>query len=564
MVRAFHAALEKSCPKVACGGRQYKDHWYYDTEVKELYARVNTARKLFRRSRTPDNLELLQAAVRTTDRRLKEIRQEKWLEWCASLNAHTSLSQLWDHIRRATGKGKRRAPPHPAPQQEAERLVTLFRDRAESAQLPEPTRRIQQDRHERRSNLVEEACQTASAHDAAFTYDELLVVQKTSRQTAPGEDQISYTMIHKSGEGTKRALLALINASWQQGQLPDSWKRAIGALRHVKTQRALRRLEDACMELGLKINPNKTKAINFRGKQTPNIQLRIQDTAIEWVASHQCLGVHFAHRLTFTPQVTYLRERMATRLNAMRKLTGLSAGADFSVLRTYYVHAIRSLVDYSAVALVGFDSRRIQALQTQQNKALRLMVGAPIWAKIANLQVETNVAPVEVAAALTASNLGFAANLGEDVPNANYDPPPPWTATRTTYSCRLPNAPRDDATRRRIHGELQIARFAYEGSAVYYTDGSADPDTGRCGAAFGPGAAAGSRVLPADTFFNSPGIHRDASECTSTACALDIIATGGSQEVFRLNDRAPTATYNKRNRSSTGFYSATGLQNYAR
>ncbi|KAK8372147.1 hypothetical protein O3P69_012693 [Scylla paramamosain] len=333
------------------------------------------------------------------------------------------------------------------------------RDRAESAQLPEPTRRIQQDRHERRSNLVEEACQTASAHDAAFTYDELLVVQKTSRQTAPGEDQIS------------------------------------------------------------------------------------------------------------------------------------------------------SLVDYSAVALVGFDSRRIQALQTQQNKALRLIVGAPMWAKIANLQVETNVAPLEVritkivatvaakiltrpgytltrdrlraaiaqgphfddarwtrkvAAALTASNLGFAANLGEDVPNANYDPPPPWTATRTTYSCRLPDAPRDDATRRRIHGELQIARFVYEGSAVYYTDGSADPDTGRCGAAFGPGAAAGSRVLPADTFFNSPGIHREASECTSTACALDIIATGGSQEVFRLNDRAPTATYNKKNRSSTGFYSATGLQNYAR
>ncbi|KAK8385622.1 hypothetical protein O3P69_016418 [Scylla paramamosain] len=422
-----------------------------------------------------------------------------------------------------------------------------------------------------------------------------------------------------------------------------------GALRHAKTQRALRRLEDACMELGLKINPKKTKAINFLGKQTPNIQLQIQDTAIEWVASHQCLGVHFHHRLTFTPQVTYLRERMATRLNAMRKLTGLSAGADFSVLRTYYVHAIRSLVDYSAVALVGFDSRRIQALQTQQNKALRLMVGAPIWAKIANLQVETNVAPIEVritkivatvaakiltrlgytltrdrlraaiaqgphfddarwtrkvAAALTASNLGFAANLGEDVPNANYDPPPPWTATRTTYSCRLPDVPRDDATRRRIHGELQIARFAYEGSAVYYTDGSADPDTGRCGAAFrqpsrrslfrsdppsqpskrqrgvekitspptgtdltptkGPEAAAGSRVLPADTFFNSPGIHREASECTSTACALDIIATGGSQEVFRLNDRAPTATYNKRNRSSTGFYSATGLQNYAR
>ncbi|KAK8371777.1 hypothetical protein O3P69_016237 [Scylla paramamosain] len=52
----------------------------------------------------------------------------------------------------------------------------------------------------------------------------------------------------------------------------------------------------------------------------------------------------------------------------------------------------------------------------------------------------------------------------------------------TVYSCKLPD-PRDDTVRRRIHGELQIARLTINDAAVFYTDGSVDED-GRSGAAF--------------------------------------------------------------------------------
>lgn len=59
LVRALHSALEKACPTSHHGNRQYKDLWYCNDEVKELYARVNTARKLFRRHICDDNRELL-------------------------------------------------------------------------------------------------------------------------------------------------------------------------------------------------------------------------------------------------------------------------------------------------------------------------------------------------------------------------------------------------------------------------------------------------------------------------------------------------------------------------
>ena len=141
------------------------------------------------------------------------------------MNEHTSLSQLWRQIKQTTGNTKPRAPPHPAPQEEAERLVTLFQDRAATNQLPASTRRRQEDRHLERLELVERVCQVASEHDADFCFEELLAVEKQGKTTTPGEDMITYTMIKNSGEGTKRLILNLINASWQQGQLPEAWRR---------------------------------------------------------------------------------------------------------------------------------------------------------------------------------------------------------------------------------------------------------------------------------------------------------------------------------------------------
>ena len=74
-------------------------------------------------------------------------------------------------------------------------------------------------------------------------------------------------------------------------------------------------------------------------------------------------------------------------------MTGLTAGADCEVSSTYYIHAVRSLIDYSAIALVGINQDQVHKLQ---NKALRLMVGAPVWTKITNLQLEMHIAPVDI------------------------------------------------------------------------------------------------------------------------------------------------------------------------
>ena len=296
-----------------------------------------------------------------------------------------------------------------------------------------------------------------------------------------------------------------------------------------KAQRALQQIEEKCIELGLKINPLKTKAMAIKQRRMPEGRLAIQGTDIDWVTTHPCLGITFDSSLTFQPHIEALKERMAARINAMRRMTGLSAGADYAVLRAYYVHAIRSLIDYSSLALARLSPTQLHILQVQQNKALRLIVGVPIWTKVSNLQMETNIAPIEarvtkkvaataakiltrpgyemarrrlrtavaqgalfdttrwtrkVSSTLASSGISYAAALGDDQPSRNYMEPPPWERDRTIYNCKLPDVPRGNVAGRRIQGELQIARLMSEDTAVYYTDGSVDSYTGRSGAAF--------------------------------------------------------------------------------
>ena len=162
----------------------------------------------------------------------------------------------------------------------------------------------------------------------------------------------------------------------------------------IKTKTALKALEHACQSLGLKINAGKTKCMAIGHKTPPNLDLQIQGQKLTWTTSHQVLGVYIDHRLDMGLQVSYLRERSKTRTNVLRTLTSYPSGADYEVLRLYYTHAIRSLIDYCAPALITLSDTQYQKIEVIQNNAMRTMLGAPRWTKIRNMQVETRLDPL--------------------------------------------------------------------------------------------------------------------------------------------------------------------------
>ena len=87
----------------------------------------------------------------------------------------------------------------------------------------------------------------------------------------------------------------------------------------------------------------------------------MEQQAIEWVRQHQCLGVWLSARLTFYNHVEYLRERTSARLAIMRHITSLSGGANDYVLRAFYLHGIKPIIEYSVPTLANVTEHRFTA-----------------------------------------------------------------------------------------------------------------------------------------------------------------------------------------------------------
>ena len=193
--------------------KHFKDAWYYSPEVKKIKNRLNRVRKLYRRNPTQPLRELLSEVVRDTNIQLKEIRTSKWLEWCARLNQHTSTKELWLWLNRIA-KNKNKSHTHPNPQDEAEKLAVAFASRSATNQLPIQTQNTQQTLSQERWERINAACAQAAVTDTPFTTMELHNTFTSKKDTAPGADGITYTMLKNMGEAGDHLFLLLQNQSY--------------------------------------------------------------------------------------------------------------------------------------------------------------------------------------------------------------------------------------------------------------------------------------------------------------------------------------------------------------
>jgi len=76
-VKSLQEAADKAIPRTRPTSRQYKDHWFYCSKVKELNHRVNMARKNYRRHPTIANRHLLQDIVKDTREEMKKNKTRK-------------------------------------------------------------------------------------------------------------------------------------------------------------------------------------------------------------------------------------------------------------------------------------------------------------------------------------------------------------------------------------------------------------------------------------------------------------------------------------------------------
>lgn len=158
----------------------------------------------------------------------------------------------------------------------------------------------------------------------------------------------------------------------------------------------LRRFSKKCASLGLIINPIKTKYIS-RSRKLPYIP-RLGGQTIARTDTYKYLGVmvtapHLMSRSSrFTKDIVQnIKERCLERLKPLHYISNRYIGASLRVLRLMYISLVRSMIDYASPVLSMFPPSALKPLEVLQNKAMRIILGCPMTAKVLVMRKELDL-----------------------------------------------------------------------------------------------------------------------------------------------------------------------------
>ena len=139
-----------------------------------------------------------------------------------------------------------------------------------------------------------------------------------------------------------------------------------------QTNRADRSAAKCAQSLdGVHITSQAYTSVNY-----PEPTLLLNGTPVPVVQETKFLGVVFDRKLSFIPHIKHLKDKCTKALNLLRVLAHTSWGADQETLLHLYRSLIRSKLDYGWIVYLSARGSYLRMLDSIQNHALRLCLGA--------------------------------------------------------------------------------------------------------------------------------------------------------------------------------------------
>lgn len=203
-VNGINSAAEKSIPLVKiCTDplSKFKPKPYWNADLSKAVAKRRLALSKFRRNPTPCNLDILEKHSHDAKLSLIRAKSQGWRDFCSSINESTSVSEAWNRMRWM--KGHKRSKFYASKQQIEDLLCNLAPDYV-IPQMP-----------------VIDSNNTSL--EIKFTTQELDKCLK-KKDTAPGDDQITFSMLHNLPKSAKLYLLEIYNLILETGNIPIQWR----------------------------------------------------------------------------------------------------------------------------------------------------------------------------------------------------------------------------------------------------------------------------------------------------------------------------------------------------
>lgn len=133
---------------------------------------------------------------------------------------------------------------------------------------------------------------------------------------------------------------------------------------------ALDLITSSCKTLGLKASAIHT------GPSRPHDHRPSQGWNIKWTGNAKYLGHIFSSCYHQNGKLAHLKKYIQFGIHAMKKLTSTKTGTGFRILRTFYVQAVQSIIDFTSQSIIDLISNLLAKLETFQNKAMQAIPDA--------------------------------------------------------------------------------------------------------------------------------------------------------------------------------------------
>ncbi|MES9884148.1 MAG: endonuclease/exonuclease/phosphatase family protein, partial [Sedimenticola sp.] len=217
--------------------------WWNDTCTEAIKNR-ETCRRKWRQAKRGDLENKLKLkneyilAKAATSATLNTARQQGWQDFISSITLKQNSKEVWYNFNKLRGRKSHTIPPLQngnytvVDDQEKANLLTKHYQRASSDDNLNPQFKILKEEYEPEIQAAIESENTLDPKENTdylnrlFIMSEFKTALRSKKSTSPGSDQIHYTILKKLPAQSQEQLLSLINKSWSEGVLPDTWKEA--------------------------------------------------------------------------------------------------------------------------------------------------------------------------------------------------------------------------------------------------------------------------------------------------------------------------------------------------
>ncbi|XP_076042207.1 uncharacterized protein LOC143026095 [Oratosquilla oratoria] len=352
-------------------------------------------------------------------------------------------------------------------------------------------------------------------YNLIFTMKELLSTLYKYKESAPGPDDISYSLLKNSSKDLKLFLLELINRIWKENTYPTLWK-TVFVLPFLKPGKeskfpinyrpiALTSCISKLMEkmvnerlmwyLETKGYISPTQCGFQRMYSTTDVLIHLEATICEAFASNQHLITVFFdlekaydttwRKLTWESHLKNLKNKCLKALEILKVISHTNWGADRTCLLQLHKALVLPKLLYGCKVYSSATKPRHEILNPIHHAGIRYATGAFRSSPINSLLVEAGELPLQIHPK-SIKPFGFRVkSLVEDheinqckVLPHKYSAVPPWRLIKVEY-CQIPMCNKNDLPDDVIRTEFLNHVEEHKGFNKVFTDGSkSDAGTG--------------------------------------------------------------------------------------